>query len=81
MYDSSDTGIESKCVNKAKDMMFKLVVSKNYQESTWNLRLKITSQTFVDSKGMFIYCHSVIENELCDFNGATVPIAYTAQVT
>ncbi|XP_076101666.1 uncharacterized protein LOC143071313 isoform X1 [Mytilus galloprovincialis] len=50
VYDSSDTGIESKCVNKAKDMMFKLVVSKNYQESTWNLKLKITSQTFVDSK-------------------------------
>lgn len=50
VYDSSDTRIESKCVNKAKDMMFKLVISKNYQESTWNLKLKITSQTFVDPK-------------------------------
>ncbi|CAC5410489.1 unnamed protein product [Mytilus coruscus] len=48
VYDSSDDEIDRKCVAKARDMMFKLVISKNYQESSSKLKLKITSEVKVN---------------------------------
>ncbi|XP_052100240.1 uncharacterized protein LOC127734433 [Mytilus californianus] len=48
VYDSSDDEIDRICVAKARDMMFKLVVSKNYQESSSKLKLKITSEVKVN---------------------------------
>ncbi|VDI66118.1 Hypothetical predicted protein [Mytilus galloprovincialis] len=47
-YDSSDDEIDRTCVSKARDMMFKLVIAKNYQESSSKLRLKITSEVKVN---------------------------------
>lgn len=52
-YDSSDDEIDRTCVSKARDMMFKLVIAKNYQESSSKLRLKITSEVKVH--GMHAY--------------------------
>lgn len=59
-YDSSDDEIDRTCVAKARDMMFKLVIAKDYQESSSKLRLKITSEVKVN--GMFMLKVSLERN-------------------